>query len=94
METVSDEEILQAQKSLARREGLFVEPASASSLAGLRKLVEQGLVNRSEEIVCVATGHGLKDPQIVSRIGDLPLKTKPDIESVEQALGLNSSPED
>ena len=88
METVSDEQILQAQKSLARREGLFVEPASASSLAGLRKLVEQGLVNRSEEIVCVATGHGLKDPQIVSRIGDLPLKTKPDIESVEQALGL------
>jgi len=88
MDTVSDDEILQAQKDLARREGLFVEPASASSVAGLRKLLDQGLIERDEEIVCVATGHGLKDPQIVSKIGNTPVKTKSDIESIERTLGI------
>ncbi len=88
MDTVSDDEILQAQKDLARREGLFVEPASASSVAGLKKLLEQGLIERDEEIVCVATGHGLKDPQIVSKIGDTPVKTKSDIQSIERILGI------
>jgi threonine synthase len=88
METVSDEEILQAQKDLARHEGLFVEPASASSVAGLGKLLEQDLIERDEETVCVATGHGLKDPQIVTRIADTPVKTRSDIESIESVLGL------
>jgi threonine synthase len=88
METVSDEEILQAQRSLARREGLFVEPAGASCLAGLRKLVEQKLIERDEEVVCIATGHGLKDPEVVAKIGESPLKTACDIESIERALGL------
>ncbi len=93
METVSDEEILQAQKDIARREGLFVEPASASSVAGLKKLLEQDLIDRDEEIVCVATGHGLKDPQIVTRIGELPIRTKSDIESIETALALRGPAE-
>jgi len=86
MEIVSDEEILQAQKDLARREGLFVEPASASSVAGLKKLLEQDLIGRDEEVVCVATGHGLKDTQIVTRICEPPIKTKADIESIQSAL--------
>jgi threonine synthase len=93
METVSDEEILQAQKDIARREGLFVEPASASSVAGLKKLLEQDLIDRDEEIVCVATGHGLKDTQIVTRIGELPIRTKSDIESIETALALRGPAE-
>jgi threonine synthase len=88
METVSDDEILQAQKDIARREGLFVEPASASSVAGLKKLLEQDLIDKDEEIVCVATGHGLKDTQIVTRIGESPIRTKSDIESIEKALAL------
>ena len=88
METVSDDEILQAQKDIARREGLFVEPASASSVAGLKKLLEQDLIDKDEEIVCVATGHGLKDTQIVTRIGESPIRTKSDIESIETALAL------
>jgi threonine synthase len=88
MEMVSDEEILQAQKDIARREGLFVEPASASPVAGLKKLLEQALIDRDEEVVCVATGHGLKDPQIVTRIGESPIKTKSDIESIQAALRL------
>ncbi|MCX8154141.1 MAG: threonine synthase, partial [Candidatus Bathyarchaeota archaeon] len=59
-ETVTDEEILNAQKLLARIEGLFVEPASASSIAGLIKLVENGVIDGDERVVCVTTGHGLK----------------------------------
>jgi threonine synthase len=88
METVSDAEILQAQRDLARREGIFVEPAAASSIAGLRKLTYEGLIQRDEEIVCVTTGHGLKDPEIVARLGEEPIKTKPDLDSIERVLGL------
>jgi threonine synthase len=91
METVSDEEILQAQKDLARREGIFVEPASASSFAGLRKLIEERSIERDEEIVCVATGHGLKDPEIVTRIGEEPIRVKSDIETIERVLGSERS---
>ena len=65
METVTDREILEAQRKLARLEGLFIEPASAASIAGLEKLVEIGLIDKDEEVVCVATGHGLKDPDII-----------------------------
>ncbi|ODS42587.1 MAG: threonine synthase [Candidatus Altiarchaeales archaeon IMC4] len=61
-ESVTDDEILAAQKLLARQEGIFVEPASASSIAGLIKLAENGGIDRDEEIVCITTGHGLKDP--------------------------------
>jgi len=60
--TVSDEEILAAQKMMARMEGIFAEPAGAAALAGLIKDLELGDIDRSAEIVCVSTGHGLKDP--------------------------------
>ncbi len=63
-ETVSDPEILEAQRELARLEGIFVEPASAASIAGLKKLLEGGKIDRSDMIVCVTTGHGLKDPSV------------------------------
>lgn len=88
METVSDDEILNAQMDLASHEGIFAEPASASSIAGLRKLIEKGAVDRDEEIICVATGHGLKDPGIITKFGKEPSKTKSDIKSIEEALGL------
>jgi threonine synthase len=67
-ETVSDKEILEAQRSLAAKEGIFVEPASAASIAGLKKQREAGKIDRSELVVCVTTGHGLKDPSIADRI--------------------------
>jgi threonine synthase len=89
METVSDNEILRGQRDLAKREGLFAEPASASSLAGLRKLMEGGMIDKDEEVVCIATGHGLKDPQIVTRMGETPIKTKSDFDSIQKALGLS-----
>lgn len=64
IEAVSDEEILRAYKLLADREGVFVEPASAASVAGVLKLGERGYFKnaKNSSIVCILTGHGLKDP--------------------------------
>lgn len=61
-EKVSDQLILEAQRILASEVGIGVEPASAASLAGVKKLVEKGLMDKSSTVVCVATGHALKDP--------------------------------
>jgi threonine synthase len=60
---VTDAEILEAYRLLASTEGVFVEPASAASIAGLLRAAESGLVERDESVVCTVTGHGLKDPQ-------------------------------
>jgi threonine synthase len=88
-EIVTDDEILEAQKSLARSEGLFIEPASAASIAGLKKLVETGEIDRDEVVVCVATGHGLKDPDTAMKISEKPFEIDAKIESVEKFLGLS-----
>ena len=63
IEAVSDAEILDAYGDLARHEGIFVEPASAASVAGLRKRAEAGGLRGVSSVVCVLTGHGLKDPE-------------------------------
>ena len=88
-ETVTDEEILKAQKMLARSEGLFVEPASASSIAGLKKLLEAGKIDKDEVVACVTTGHGLKDPDIAIKISEKPSEVDAEIESIEKLLGLS-----
>ncbi|MEM2941279.1 MAG: threonine synthase [Thermoproteota archaeon] len=62
--TVSDREILRAQVDLARMEGVFAEPAGAAPIAGLAKLVKEGFLNKDDTVVAVATGHGLKDPDV------------------------------
>jgi len=62
---VTDSEILRAQRSLASGEGVFAEPASAASVAGLRKALRGKLLGRDDCIVCVVTGHGLKDQEII-----------------------------
>jgi threonine synthase len=62
IESVTDAEILSAYRMLASLEGVFVEPASASSIAGLLKAAEAGLIEPGETVVCTVTGHGLKDP--------------------------------
>ncbi len=67
-ETVSDKEILDAQRDLASKEGIFVEPASAASIAGLKKSRDAGRIDRSDLVVCVTTGHGLKDPSIADHL--------------------------
>lgn len=60
--SVSDEEILEAQRAIARLEGLGVEPASAASIAGVKKAIEEGEIDPDETVVCICTGHLLKDP--------------------------------
>ena len=87
-ETVTDEEILSAQKMLARVEGLFVEPASASSIAGLIKLVDNGTIDKDECIVCVTTGHGLKDPDTAVKVSEKPVEVDAEISAIEEILGL------
>lgn len=62
IDMVSDEEILNAYKILANKEGVFAEPASAVSVAGLLKYSEKRYFEKGSKIVCVLTGHGLKDP--------------------------------
>lgn len=83
MLSVSDAEILDAQKLLAS-EGIWVEPASAASLAGFSKSVKAGLDVRGKSVVLVCTGNGLKDPDIV----DMPelIKVRPVLEEVQRVL--------
>jgi threonine synthase len=77
---VTDEQILDAYRLLAAREGIFCEPASAASVAGL-------LANGAEgRVVCVLTGHGLKDPQTAMSRASSVVPCEPDIESVEAAV--------
>jgi threonine synthase len=89
-ETVTDEEILAAQKLLARVEGIFVEPASASSIAGLIKLVNSGVIKKDERVVCVTTGHGLKDPDTAVKASEKPVEVDAEMSAIEDALGLKS----
>ena len=78
---VSDEEITEAQRDLAR-EGVGVEPASACSLAGLRTLREEGVVDADEGVVCLTTGHLLKDPDEAYRVGGEPEPVPNDTDAV------------
>jgi threonine synthase len=87
-ETVTDEEILQMQRDLARKEGIGVEPASAASVAGIRKLAASGAIDKSERIVCVVTGHLLKDPDTVIKQCEPPTEIDADLQSLLSALHL------
>jgi threonine synthase len=66
IETVSDDEILAMQLRIAQSEGVFCEPASAAGVAGVARLAREGRIGRRETIVCILTGHGLKDPDAVA----------------------------
>lgn len=69
IEAVTDDEIVSAYTTLARSEGIFCEPASAASVAGLAKASQAGLVASGSRVVCVLTGHGLKDPDRAVKVG-------------------------
>ncbi|MCX8171535.1 MAG: threonine synthase [Candidatus Bathyarchaeota archaeon] len=88
-ETVSDEEILSAQRLLAQREGIFVEPAGAAAVAGLIKLADMKLIDRDEVVVCILTGHGLKDPDIILKQFSKPVEIEADIGALIKMLSLN-----
>ncbi len=66
IDTVSDEEILAMQLRIAQAEGVFCEPASAAGVAGVARLAREGRLERGETVVCILTGHGLKDPDAVA----------------------------
>ena len=84
----TDAELLAAYRLLAHDEGVFVEPASAASVAGLLKAVEDGWVRPGSTVVCTVTGHGLKDPDTALR--DMPTVTPVAVDpgAVAAALGL------
>jgi len=87
IDCVSDREILEAYRLLATQEGIFGEPASAASLAGLLKLSREGKNFSGKRVVCIVTGSGLKDPEMaVKDISPFP-KIAADLSAVEQALG-------
>ncbi len=85
-EAVTDSEIIEAQKLLARKEGIGVEPASAASIAGLKKLLEEGIIDRDERVVCIVTGHALKDPEVIFRMYEKPIEVNAKVEEVEKYL--------
>ncbi len=84
--TVTDNEILSAQKHLARTEGIGVEPASAASIAGLMKLAQEGEIDKGEQIVCVVTGHLLKDPNTAIKACVEPVEVNADINELKRVL--------
>lgn len=85
---VTDREILAAYRLLARSEGVFVELASAASVAGLLAAVDRGEVRRGETVVCTVTGHGLKDPDWAVSIAPAPTTIPADVRTAATALDL------
>lgn len=84
---VTDDEILDAYRTIAAKEGIFAEPASAASIAGVYKLKREGYFKGGETVVCVLTGHGLKDPNIaIKSIGGEPLVVQDTEEAVLDAI--------
>jgi len=91
---VSDYEILEAYRLLAQEEGIFCEPASAACVAGLLKYARHsagatgGRLFADSSVVCVITGHGLKDPETALGIESEMQEVEPRIEAIEEAMGL------
>ncbi len=90
IDSVTDEEILNAYKRLAAMSGVFCEPASAASVAGILKLNAKGYFKdfKGGRIVCTLTGHGLKDPNIAIKNVDQPVTLDPDIKQILKEIGL------
>jgi threonine synthase len=83
----ADAEILGAQKLLAEREGVFCEPASATSLAGAMRDVRSGKIPEGSTIVCTLTGHGLKDPDIAIKQSTAPMvQVDAELDQVKRAI--------
>ncbi len=88
IDMVSDDEIISAYKLLANKEGIFCEPASAASLAGIIKLSERGFFKGDETVVCTLTGHGLKDPDNAMANSQKPITIEPEVSNILKNIGL------
>jgi len=88
IEAVSDDEILEAQRMVVALEGVFCEPASAAGVAGVRRLRREGRIGQDEAVVCVLTGHGLKDPDAVQAEEGALTPIPADLASIREALEL------
>ena len=89
IDSVTDEEILEAYSLLARTEGIFCEPASAASVAGLIKSLKNGKIDKNGTVVCVLTGNGLKDPDSALKTCKVDLKPlPPTVEAMQEAMKL------
>lgn len=86
IDSVTDEEILQAYRMLAATEGVFCEPSSAASVAGLTKLSKQGGLREGETVVCTLTGHGLKDADTAISVSAQPKTVRATREDVARLL--------
>lgn len=98
IDMVTDDEIISAYKLLAEKEGVFAEPASAASIAGLLKLIKKSYFKRflstidlrpstKIRIVCILTGHGLKDPECTLRSIKPPKEMRADLKSILKEIG-------
>jgi threonine synthase len=88
IDMVSDAEIIDAYKLLAAKEGVFVEPASAAGVAGLRKHVAKGLFPRGAVVVITLTGHGLKDPDTAMANASSPVTCDSNADEVLKIIGI------
>lgn len=86
IDSVTDEEILQAYTAVAAMEGVFCEPASAASVAGVMKLSKQGGLREGETVVCTLTGHGLKDADTAISVSTQPKTVRATREDVARLL--------
>jgi threonine synthase len=89
VESVTDRQILAAYRLLAREEGVFVEPASAASVAGLLHAHDQGWLSQGQRVVCTVTGHGLKDPDWAISGAPAPTTVPVDASAAAARLGLS-----
>jgi threonine synthase len=87
IDLVTDEEILESYRMLARLEGVFCEPASAASVAGVRKLAARGFFAKPATVVCILTGHGLKDPDCAIKLATQPVTVPPTMDALIKILG-------
>lgn len=88
IDMVSDQEILEAYHLLAGVEGVFCEPASAASVAGVIKYHKQGFFKKDDTVVCTLTGHGLKDPNLVMQECPQPVTVEAEAREIVERIGL------
>ncbi|UCG79268.1 MAG: threonine synthase [Nitrospirota bacterium] len=86
IDSVTDDEIIASYKLIASSEGIFCEPASAATIAGLLKLNTKGYFKSGQSVVCTLTGHGLKDPDSAFKVVNKPLTTGTDIKQISKII--------